>query len=143
MTIDLILTRSLKGVMSDLSFISVGLSDIVWPNTLPQSPLIDGYSFTRGETRHLTNMDTGPDKIRPKGEVGVQKVTYPIIINVSQKSDLRNFYRVTLRNGEKEFLIKLARETEFSMVRFLTPPRFSPITNVKWRSNLDLEVITD
>ena len=141
MTINLILTRSLKGVMSDLSFINVSLSDILWPATLPQSPLIDGYSFTRGETRHLSSMDTGPDKIRPKAEFGIQKVTYPIIINASQKSDLRNFYRVNLRNGEKEFLIKLARETEFSTVRFLTPPRFSPVTNIKWRTNLDLEVL--
>ncbi len=141
MTINLILTRSLKGVIAEFSFINVSLSDTLWPDTLPQSPLIAGYSFTRGETRHLTNMDTGPDKIRPKGEVGVQKVTYPIIINVSQKSDLRNFYRVTLRNGEKEFLIRLAREAQFSTVRFLTPPRFSPLTDTKWRTSLDLEVL--
>lgn len=141
MTIDLILTRALKGIVSQLSFINVSLDDIVWPSTFPQSPLINGYSFTKGETRHLTDMDTGPAKLRPKARFGVQRVIFPIIITTDQKLDLGTFYRDTLLNGEKEFLIKLARETQFSTVRFLTPPRFSPITNVKWRSNLDLEVI--
>ena len=141
MTIDLILTRSLRGISSSLSFTNASLSDIVWPSALPQSPLINGYSFTKGETRHLTEMDTGPAKLRPKAKFGVQRVTYPIIITTDQKFDLRTFYRDTLLNGEKEFLIKLARETQFSTVRFLTPPRFSPLTAVKWRSNLDLEVI--
>ena len=131
MTVNLILTRALRGVLSSSSPINVSLGDILWPASLPQSPLIAGYSFSRGETKHMTSMDIGPDKIRPKAEFGVQKVTYPIIINQDQKDALRNFYRDSLNNGEKEFLLKLARESLFSKVRFLAPPRFSPITNVK------------
>ena len=34
-----------------------------WPNTLPVSPLLDGFSETLPETLIRTKMETGPDKV--------------------------------------------------------------------------------
>lgn len=79
-------------------------SNAVWPPSLPQAPLIDGYSDTLPKTTVRTQMDAGPAKARSRFTAGVEPVKYtlPHLTN-DQKETLKGFFNNTLSGGALSF----------------------------------------
>lgn len=50
-----------------------------WPETLPQSPLLDGWRETPADNTVRTAMEAGPAKVRARGTAGAGKMSLTYI----------------------------------------------------------------
>lgn len=74
----------------------------VWPATLPQLVQVSGYEETHQDNVLRTKMSVG-QKSRVVDTHEIRMFTVTLLIDVSQKSTLRTFYRDTLAYGVLPF----------------------------------------
>lgn len=102
-----------------------------WPATLPQSPLLDGYSEKTKDNTLRSQNDIGPPKMRPRSTAYTEDISLRFILTYSQKADLDTFYKTTLRGGaltyEWQGPTDSAKKT-YSM----TAPEYTPASANKW-----------
>lgn len=77
--------------------------DAVWPASLPQRVLVEGYNRTPAQTALRTKMDAGPAKMRRRFSAGSKPVKAKIRINAEQVQTLEGFFEDTLKGGVLPF----------------------------------------
>jgi hypothetical protein len=75
-----------------------------WPVTLPQLPLMDGYSESSPDGAIRTSMEVGPGKSRKRISAVVRPTTWPLYLETSTQVDaLMEFHDDTLAMGALPF----------------------------------------
>lgn len=75
----------------------------VWPASLPQALITDGYGQQAPSTIIATQMDVGPGKRRRRTSAGVQPVQGQIVVTEEQLEMLREFFHKDLGDGALRF----------------------------------------
>ena len=75
----------------------------VWPGTLPQKPLQDGYQEAMRDTVIRTPMDIGPAKQRRRSTSGPRKFMMPLELTGAELAIFDTFYSDTLADGALSF----------------------------------------
>ena len=68
----------------------------IWPTTLPQSPVLDGYKESMPSNLIRSNTDTGPAKVRRRGNAKPISVNATYILNTEEVKILDRFVDETL-----------------------------------------------
>lgn len=76
-----------------------------WPTSLPQSPLLEGFSDVPQDSVIRSEMD-GLTKQRNRYSAVINDVVESYLMSPAQFSTFRDFYFQTLGNGAEEFLKK-------------------------------------
>ena len=74
-----------------------------WPVTLPQSPLIEGYSETLANIVVRTDMDAGPPKVRKRFTSAALPFKMSMILTGEQMETLDEFFTDTCNGGATAF----------------------------------------
>lgn len=74
----------------------MALSQIMWPLSLPQYPLVQGYQDTPGRAVIVSDFDVGPKRQRKRSSAAMRKVTATYPLKPSQKADWDSFYELAL-----------------------------------------------
>lgn len=94
-----------------------------WPATLPQIPLVDGYSETLPETAIRTSMDVGPAKVRQRISHNVRPFVFPMWLTSAQIDILETLYATTCLGGALPFTHDRPRAGGSVEIRFTAPPQ--------------------
>lgn len=110
----------------------------VWPATLSQYPVVDGYEEAYIENAIHSSMSIGrKNRLR---DTNVFK-TYKASINVptSEKSTLKTFWKETIHNGTDAFdWTKFDDTTTPHSYKMLSDPEMTPIAPKLWRVTFNL-----
>ena len=74
----------------------MALSQIMWPLSLQQYPLVQGYQDTPGRAVIVSDFDVGPRRQRKRSSAAMRKVTATYPIKPPQKADWDSFYELAL-----------------------------------------------
>ena len=74
-----------------------------WPETLPQSPLVDGFSSTKADGRLRSSMDAGPDKVRRRFTAVPKILTCSFYMTAAQRTSFWTFFDDTLIEGSLKY----------------------------------------
>lgn len=75
------------------------MAGAIWPLTLPQTPLISGYSETMPSTLLRSETETGPAKVRRRGNAKPVTVQASYILNTEQMELLDTFVYEIIGGG--------------------------------------------
>lgn len=110
-----------------------------WPASLPQSPLMQGYSEITKDTVLRSGMDYGPDKTRNTVTGVITLIKMRMIMTKAQTDTLDTFYHTTLnRVGTVDFTHP--RTGAAITFRFLRPPKYVP-AGLKYYVDMEIEVL--
>jgi len=112
----------------------------LWPTTLPQEPLVEGFSGTPQNTLIRTSMDAGPEKVRRRFTAASEYYTVSWIMTDAQFTTFRGFFNDTIAGGSEEFEMKHPITGETALVRFRGPYQFVS-TGAHWRISAVIEVL--
>lgn len=112
----------------------------IWPDTLPQSPLADGYGETAPDNTVRTEMEQGPAKIRRRGTAAVRKLRFALLLDAAQVETLDDFYAETLAGGALAFTFPQPRGDGTVQCRFVKPPEYGAAGKA-FRAAMELEVL--
>ena len=110
-----------------------------WPASLPQSPLVSGFSETPPETSLRTEMEQGPAKVRRRTTAGVRQMQMSFNMTKTQVAALDTFFTSTVNSGATAFDFTHPRTTSTVSVRFVSPPSYTPLNGEYFNVNLELE----
>ncbi len=113
----------------------------VWPVTLPQEPLIEGFSGNIVDDTLRSDVDQGPPLARPLFTGNATRMQMQQILTAAQKATLLTFYRTTLFRGSYRFEWSNTQTggvtKEFF---FMSAPMFEPLSHAAWRATYDFWV---
>jgi hypothetical protein len=112
-----------------------------WPETLPQSPLVEGFRETPADNSLRTAMETGPAKLRRRATSGAAGLTAGFLLDAAQLAALDIFYADTLQGGTLPFDFTHPISGETISCRFRQPPSRAALNGGYFRSVLELEVV--
>lgn len=112
-----------------------------WPETLPQSPLAEGYRETPANTALRTDMDTGPAKLRQRTTAAAATVNLSYLLSAAQVLTLDAFYAGTLQGGTLAFDFTHPVTGETVSCRFRQPPQRMALQGGYFRVSAELEVL--
>ena len=75
------------------------MSGAIWPDTLPRVPLISGYTETMPSTLLRTETETGPAKVRRRGNAKPVTVQASYIFTTEQAEDFDYFVYNVIGGG--------------------------------------------
>jgi hypothetical protein len=75
----------------------------LWPPTLPQFPLLEGYGEALAQLTVDTPADIGPMMSRRRGMSGLRPQYHNFYFNTAQLLTFESFYYVTLSGGSLPF----------------------------------------
>lgn len=117
------------------------MTDIFWPEDLPQSPLIDGFQETLPDNLLRTKMEQGPPKLRRRGTDAPAKITATFLLDAAQCALLAAFYTDTLAGGAQRFGFAHPRTGITVECRMTQPPEIAALNGGYFRVRLLLEVL--
>ena len=100
---------------------------VAWPGSLPQSPLLEGFSEQGEEQSLRTTMDVGPDKLRKRASAVPTVVKFNMIMDETQRGTLENFYDSTLNGGSLDFTFTDPLSNTQRQFRFIRRHTIRPI----------------
>jgi len=98
------------------------MAEIVWPDYLPVTMLMEGLTVTRQSNIIRTQMDAGPGKTRRRYTASVKRFAGKIILNESQRRHFDEFYRIILADGVLRFNFTDPQTLETGEFRFAQEP---------------------
>lgn len=66
-------------------------SEITWPVSLPQGPLVDSYGETPDYDVIVTDMDAGPKRQRRRSSAGTESRSVKYLLKWEQKATMKDF----------------------------------------------------
>lgn len=118
------------------------MATILYPPSLPQTPLLSGYQEILADNLVRNQMDTGPPQTRPKSTAPRKQITWPMVLSQAQKTALISFFEDDLSFGSSEFQHTLGDDVnQVVFYKFQGPPKFSSLGGDQWKVTLDLELI--
>lgn len=117
------------------------MADYDWPDTLPQSPLLDGLRESPPEIAIRTNFDSGIDQVRPRFSTGPRQLPMQLLLTTAQLQTFDDFYLGTLL-GSLAFNWVSPRTGDTVEFRFVEKPGpYEAITSNLWRVPFTLELL--
>ncbi len=113
----------------------------VWPASLPQTPLLRGFSQGLEDNLLRTEMDAGKDKVRRRFTAGIKPVRASTILTTTQKDTLITFYETTINDGADEWDWTDHLNGGTVQYRFLSPPDIRRLSGTKWEAAMQLEIV--
>lgn len=115
----------------------------VWPETLPQKLLVDGYSQSAANTLLRSEMETGPAKQRRRFSAGVVPLSGKLILDWDELDILRAFYDTTLIGGSLRFIWKdpIDQLSGNAQMRFTSPITWTTYGAGLFSVSLSLEIM--
>lgn len=113
----------------------------VWPMTLPQEPLAEGYRETPGDQTVRTQMETGRAKVRRRSSAAPVQIDMVFMMTKGQVGILESFFDQTLKGGALDFSFKHPRKGQEVQCRFLRPPVLVAQNGLYFRVGVELEVL--
>ena len=120
-----------------------------YPASLPQYPLVQGFIDERQPGSIRSNMDTGAPKTRKRFTAVVRKLTWPTLLNGTERVTFDTFFITTINEGAGSFTIPDPVDDGTITVKFINPPSWSIIgaksdlaVDRLWRATFNLEVLT-
>ena len=118
------------------------MTNAVWPATLPQEPLADGYSEQAPNTVLRSQMEAGPPKLRRRFTAGVRTIECQLRLTPAEVADLDLFFTETVAGGSLPFDWKHPRTGTAQTFRWVEPPTYTPLARgTRWRATLRLEIL--
>ena len=99
---------------------------VVWPASLPQYLMEQGYQEKFRDNRILTPMDVGPPKVRRRGTSAMAPISGQEKLTATQLETLRTYFETTLNDGTDE--VEWTHPTKGGTVYmiFAAPPEIEP-----------------
>lgn len=116
-------------------------TEILWPEDLPQSPLLDGWQETLPDNVIRSDMEQGPAKLRRRSTAASGKMGLQFLLSPAQCLSLDLFYTNTLQGGVKAFAFTHPRHGGALACRMESPPQYSPAGGGYCRVRLSLEIL--
>lgn len=114
---------------------------IQWPNELPQTPLLDGFSETiRSDATIIGEVEIGIPKKRPRYTAVPEIVSESYLLDKNQFNIFKNFYITDLRFGADKFLKQDPISEEQKTYRFIKNYEFDQ-NGIFININIELEKI--
>ena len=110
-----------------------------WPSSLPEAPLLQGFSETPPETVVRTQMEAGPAKIRRRFSAGVRRFTMQFSMTQDQVAAFDDFFQNDCAGGSLAFDFTHPRTKQAHQFRFQTQPRYEPLTNQRYTVIVEME----
>lgn len=112
----------------------------VWPLSLPQCMLSDGFSNSGEQPLRRQQMESGLDRVTRVSSTTVRTNSYAIVCTVEQLADFWSFYESAADGGAAMVLIPMmtANKVLTHLCRFTAYPVVSPY-GLKWRVTFSLE----
>lgn len=113
----------------------------VWPVSLPQEPLIQGFARSIIDDTLRSDVDSGPPEARPLYTGNHTRMTIQQLLTSTQRDALLTFYRTTLAHGSLRF--KWSHTQTGGVVKehfFLSMPQIEPVSYDTWRATYELWV---
>ncbi|MBK8909231.1 MAG: hypothetical protein IPM60_15525 [Rhodospirillales bacterium] len=118
------------------------MSNPVWPYSLPQRPLAQGFNEQARETAIRTQMEAGPPKVRRRFTAGIRTMGMQLRLTADQVATLDAFYDTTVAGGTLPFDWVHPRTGVAATYRFVEPPFYQPVARGRvWTGTLKLEVM--
>jgi hypothetical protein len=77
----------------------------VWPGTLPQAPMREGYSVDQENPKVSTQMEDGPDVDRLRKLYLRTSISAKYLMTPAQATTFKAFWKVDLNRGVSDFTI--------------------------------------
>ena len=116
-------------------------TDIAWPESLPQSPLLDGWQETLPDNTLRTEMEQGPAKLRRRSTAASGRMNLQFLLSAADCTLLDMFYSDTLAGGVSAFQMPHPRRSVMIACRFTAPPEYAAVNGGYCRARLSLEVL--
>jgi len=94
------------------------MTEIYWPDTLPDTLLMEGLAAKRSSNVIRTQMDAGPKKARRRYTASIKTFTGKMLLDAGQRFELERFYRTALADGVLRFYFTDPQTLERSEFRF-------------------------
>lgn len=118
------------------------MSNPVWPLSLPQRPLAQGFNEQVPNTLIRTQMEAGPPKVRRRFTAGIRTMDMQLRITPAQVDALDVFYDSTLQGGALPFDWVHPRTGVAATYRFVEPPSYATMARGRlWTATLKLEIL--
>lgn len=117
---------------------------LVWPSSLMQYPLVDGFNHQHEPNLIKAPTETGPGKTRPKQSHSPITVSATTVCDTQQKYDLVYFYETVTQYGSFPFVwvgLDESLDGQGHGYRFSEPPSFRPF-GIEWKTSLNLQAWT-
>ncbi len=112
-----------------------------WPDTLPVSPLLEGFHEAAPVTSIRTDMEQGPAKLRQRTTAAVRTLTVSYLLGKTQVATLETFYSATLAGGTGSFDFVHPRTGDTVSCRFVRPPEYGAVNGNFFKALLALEIL--
>lgn len=113
----------------------------VWPPSLPQRQLVDGYEETLPNIVVRTQMEAGAAKVRRRYTAAVTPVRCNVVLTAAQAETLRTFFVDTVAGGALPFDWVNPLSNAAATYRFVEPPRWSALKPGLVMASLSLEIM--
>lgn len=113
-----------------------------WPHSLPQCPLVEGYSEEVNNTRLESMPDAGAAKVRNRFTAVPINITENYYLTAQQKEDFLTFYHTTIKNGAENFLKPYYSNGQNRVYRISPSSTYSlEFNGVFWMLSLELQIM--
>ena len=118
------------------------MTNSVWPASLPQEPLAQGYNEQAPNTVVRSAMEAGPPKLRRRFTAGVRSIECQVRLTPVQVDTLDAFFGSTVAGGALSFDWKHPRNGTAVTFRFVEPPSYTSLARgTLWQATLRLEIL--
>ncbi len=118
------------------------MSNPVWPLSLPQRPLAQGFNERAPDTAIRTQMEAGAAKVRRRFTAGIRTMDMQLRLSADQVATLDAFHDSTLHGGSLRFDWVHPRTGVAMTYRFVEQPSYAPVARGRlWTATLKLEVL--
>ncbi|PTM92858.1 hypothetical protein [Mycoplana dimorpha] len=116
------------------------MSAPIWPASLPQAFLRNGFAEEEADNLIISEMSIGPVKMRRRTSANVRSISGAMHMSGAQVAEFRTFVRTTIADRSLAFTFPDPFGGTALLVRMTSPYRLSP-RGIGWRVDIDLEVL--
>lgn len=112
-----------------------------YPDTLPDSLIVDGFTESPPDVILRTEMDAGPPKMRRIATAGERKIKGTQLMTSAQVEIFDLFFNDDLYNGTVRFSWVHSRTQRSAELRFVSVPKYTPAGGDMWHVHMELEIM--
>lgn len=114
----------------------------IWPTTLPQKLLIEGFAEGMANNRIRSSTDVGPAKVRPRSTAAPRTMVGAMAVTTDQLAILRDFLEVDVIQCSSPFSFPGQTDDVRLLVRIADEvPQWSYLAPDYWKVDLKFEIL--
>jgi hypothetical protein len=114
---------------------------LIWPPSLPSSPLVSGFQETAPTLVIRSSMDVGPPKVRRRATSGIGQIQCRYTLSRVLMNTLDDFYFGPAGGGAVAFEWRHPRRAVTVLVRFREPPSYTAEDPEIYTATVALDVL--